>query len=259
MTHRADASTAWSGSSRLSRRPIRKTTSPRSVNLQAFESRFLQDLLQPLAVGLETGREAPRPAAPGSRAPSARRPGRKLRSTKSRKAWSCTGPALTAIVPDSIFDEVEDVVDQLEQVGARRSRWSRANSTCSWREVPVRVVGESLREDQQAVERRAQLVGHVGEELRLVLGGERELLGLLLQRALGAAPPRRSCARPRSSAPRGGCALLLLQLLVGRDCSSSVRPGTAAERLGPHVGGDGVEHDADALGQLLQERRGGRR
>ena len=35
--------------------------------------------------------------------------------------------------------------------------------------MPVRVVGELLAEDQNAVERRPQLVGHVGEELRLVL------------------------------------------------------------------------------------------
>ena len=49
--------------------------------------------------------------------------------------------------------------------------------------MPPRVFGELLAEDQNRVERRAQLVRHVGEELRLVLGGERQLGGLLLERA----------------------------------------------------------------------------
>src|SRR5690606_21704258 len=40
---------------------------------------------------------------------------------------------------------------------------------------------QEAREDEQAVERRAQLVAHVGEELALVARGERELLGALLE------------------------------------------------------------------------------
>ena len=47
------------------------------------------------------------------------------------------------------------------------------------------VVLELLGQDQQAVERRAQLVGHVRDELGLVLRRDRELLGLLLDEALG--------------------------------------------------------------------------
>ena len=80
-------------------------------------------------------------------------------------------------------------------------------------EVAVRVLGELLREDQQAVERRAQLVRHVGQELRLVLRGQRELLGLLLQRRAG--------LLDLAPAPLdllvllGEQARLLLQLLVG--------------------------------------------
>ena len=48
--------------------------------------------------------------------------------------------------------------------------------------LPSGVLGQLVGEDQQAVERRAQLVGHVGEELGLVLRGERELRRLLLER-----------------------------------------------------------------------------
>ena len=53
------------------------------------------------------------------------------------------------------------------------------------RQVALGVVREHLGEDQQAVERRPQLVRHVGQELGLVLRGQRELLGLLLERQLG--------------------------------------------------------------------------
>ena len=49
------------------------------------------------------------------------------------------------------------------------------------REVPVAVLRQHLRQDEQAVERRPQLVRHVREELALVLGDELELLGLLLE------------------------------------------------------------------------------
>ena len=52
-------------------------------------------------------------------------------------------------------------------------------------QVAVRVVAELLAEDQDAVQRRAQLVRHVGEELGLVLRGERQLGRLFLERAAG--------------------------------------------------------------------------
>ena len=61
----------------------------------------------------------------------------------------------------------------------------RANSTCLARQVAFRIVGELLAEDQDRVERRAQLVRHVGQEFRLVLRGERQLGRLFLQRAAG--------------------------------------------------------------------------
>ena len=61
----------------------------------------------------------------------------------------------------------------------------RANSTCLAVRLPSGLSVELLAQDQDAVERRAQLVRHVGEELRLVLRGERQLGGLLLERAAG--------------------------------------------------------------------------
>jgi hypothetical protein len=46
-----------------------------------------------------------------------------------------------------------------------------ANFTCSLDRLPSGIVAEQLGEDQQRVERRAQLVGHVGQEVGLVLAG----------------------------------------------------------------------------------------
>jgi hypothetical protein len=63
--------------------------------------------------------------------------------------------------------------------------WMVRRTRPAWREVAVGVVAELLAEDEDAVERRAQLVGHVGQELGLVLRGEGELRGLLLERAAG--------------------------------------------------------------------------
>ena len=61
----------------------------------------------------------------------------------------------------------------------------RANSTCLAGQIAVRIFGQLLAEDQDAVERRAQLVRHVGQEFGLVLRGQRQFGRLFLQRAAG--------------------------------------------------------------------------
>ena len=60
-----------------------------------------------------------------------------------------------------------------------------ANSTCLSLRFPSGFSLQELGEQEQRVERRPQLVGHVREELRLVLRGQRELLRPLLERAAG--------------------------------------------------------------------------
>jgi hypothetical protein len=76
--------------------------------------------------------------------------------------------------------QIQDVGDELEQVGARRV--DRAHELeLLVGQVALIVLGQQVRQDQQAVERRAELVAHVGQELRLVLARERELRGLLLE------------------------------------------------------------------------------
>ena len=60
-----------------------------------------------------------------------------------------------------------------------------ANSTCFGVRLLLGVLREQVGQDEQAVQRGPQLVRHVGEELRLVLRRQRELLGLLLELLLG--------------------------------------------------------------------------
>src|SRR4029077_8496402 len=70
--------------------------------------------------------------------------------------------------------QVENIGDQVQQVGARTvNRASKLDLLR--RQVALGVVGQLLAEDQDAIERRAQLVRHVGQELGLVLRGQRQL------------------------------------------------------------------------------------
>src|SRR5581483_9913173 len=78
--------------------------------------------------------------------------------------------------------QVENVADQVEQVGAGAVNGARELDLLG-REIAVRIVGELLAEDEDRVERRAQLVRHVGKKFGFVLRGQRQLRGLFLQRA----------------------------------------------------------------------------
>ena len=89
----------------------------------------------------------------------------------------------------------------------------RANSTCFARQVAVRVVAELLAQDQDAVQRRAQLVRHVGQELGLVLRGQRQLGRLFLERAAGLLDLL--VLRLDLDVALGQLLRLLLELLVG--------------------------------------------
>ena len=75
--------------------------------------------------------------------------------------------------------EVENVADQVQEIGAGAVNGARELDLLE-REIAVGVVRELLTQDQDAVERRAQLVRHVGEELRLVFRRQRELGCLFL-------------------------------------------------------------------------------
>jgi hypothetical protein len=102
--------------------------------------------------------------------------------------------------------QVEDVGDQVQEVGARGVDRARELDLLVG-EVALGIVAELLAEDQDAVQRRAQLVRHVGEELGLVLRRERELGGLALDldvAARRAAGPSARAARSTAGGPSGG-------------------------------------------------------
>ena len=128
--------------------------------------------------------------------------------------------------------------------------------TC--RQVAVGVVRELLAQDQDAVERRAQLMRHVRQKFRLVLRGQRELGRLLFERAsrlldllvlafdLGVL--------------LGELLRLLLQLFVRQLQLLLLRLQFRRQLLrlleqpfGLHRRFDAVEHDADSGGELLEK------
>ena len=78
------------------------------------------------------------------------------------------------------FGQIENFVDQGEQVVARTVD-GLGVALLLFVEVARLVVGQHLREDEQRIERGAQLVAHVGQKLALVFGGEGQLLRLLFQ------------------------------------------------------------------------------
>ena len=155
--------------------------------------------------------------------------------------------------------QVEDVADQVQQVGAGAVDGA-GELDLLVRQIAVGVVAQLLAEDQDAVERRAQLVGHVGEELGLVLRGQRQLGRLLFERAAGLLDFL--VLALDLDVALGELLRLLLQLLVGLLQLLLLRLQLGGELLrllqqafGLHRRLDAVQHDADAGGQLLEERQ----
>ena len=80
---------------------------------------------------------------------------------------------------------VQDVVDQQQQVVARRlDRLGMAHLLRC--QVAGPIVGQQPRHDQQRIERRAQFVAHIGQELGLVAARLFQFARLFLQRCLRA-------------------------------------------------------------------------
>ena len=80
--------------------------------------------------------------------------------------------------------EIENVADQVQQVRAGAVNGARELHLLGG-QIAVRIVAELLAQHQNAVQRRAQLVRHVGQEFGFVLRSERQFLGLFFQRAAG--------------------------------------------------------------------------
>ena len=159
--------------------------------------------------------------------------------------------------------QVENVADEVEQVGAGAVNGAGELDLLG-REAAVGVFGELLAEDQDGVERGAQLVRHVGQELGFVLRGERQLAGLFFQRAAGLLDFL--VLAFHFVVLLGELLRLLRELLVGllQFLLLGLQFGGQLLRLlqqafSLHGGFDGVEHDADGGGELIEEgelRRG---
>ena len=165
-------------------------------------------------------------------------------------------------VPDSILDR-----SRMSLISASRSlpeAWIvLANSTCFEVRFASLFLDNFVGEDEQAVQRRAQFVRHVGEEFRLVLGGQRQLLGLFFQGLAGLF--HLAVLAFHFDVLIGQQFGLFAQLLVGLLQFLLLALQFLGQRLRlleqifrARVGLDGVEHDADRFRQLIEERLMGR-
>ena len=221
-------------------------TPPLRGELEGVREQVLQDLLQAVDVGEDRA-----PAASASIS-IAKREALLLGDVAEGLLEVLAGPrrarrpaASIGILPASTFDRSRISLMSAEEVVARGVDRLRELHLLR-REVPVLVLGQHLRQDEQAVERRAQLVRHVREELGLVLGDELELLRLLLEAA--ARELDLVVLRPRAASPcrsaRSACASSSALDRFSSWSSSSVRM-----RRGDHV-----QDDADGLHELIEER-----
>ena len=155
--------------------------------------------------------------------------------------------------------EVQNVGDQVQQVRSGAVNRAREFHLLG-RQIAVGVVRELLAQNQNAVERRAQFVRHVGQEFRLVLRSERQFLGFFFHRA--ARLLDFLVLAFHFHVLFGELLRFLRQLLVGllqfgllrlQFGGQLLRLLQQAFRL--HRGLNAVQHDADAGSQLLQKRQ----
>ena len=125
-------------------------------------------------------------------------------------------------------------------------------------QIALGILGELLAKDQNRVQRRAQLVRHVSQEFRFVLGGQRQLGRLLLKRTAGLLDFL--VLALDFDVTFGELLSLLLKLLVGLLQFFLLRLQFAGELLrlleqafGLHRRFDRIEHDADRGRELFQE------
>ena len=153
-------------------------------------------------------------------------------------------------MPGLDLREVQDLVDQFEQV--RTGRVNRLRELDLFLgERAFRVLRQEARQDQERVERGAEFVGHVRQELRLVAAGEGELRGLVFQREAGLVDfavllfDFGVLLREQFG--------LFFELFVGLLQLGRQRLRLLEQLLGSHRRGDRVEHDADRFGELAEE------
>ena len=155
--------------------------------------------------------------------------------------------------------QIENVADQIQQVGAGAMNGTRELDLLGG-QVVIGILAELLAQHQNAVQRRPQLMRHVGKEFRFVLGSEGEFFCLLFQRSAGLLDLLVFALHFHvlfGQLLRFLCQLLvgLLQLfLLGLEFGGKLlRLFEETFRL--HRGFNTVQHDADAGGELFEERQ----
>ena len=154
-------------------------TSPLLGELQGVGDEVAQDLRNLALVGVQH-----RPSPPAPRRPATRRVVGQQRPQHAAQGAE-QGRRLELLRPEDHFagldlGQVEQVVDQLRQVLGRLADEVDLLLLLG-RQVAVDAVQQDAGQRQDRVERRAELVAHVGEEARLHLRGPAEVVGLLVQ------------------------------------------------------------------------------
>ena len=142
---------------------------PALGELHRVGQQVAQDLRQPLLVGERARPARPARARAGARGPCSSATGRNERSSRvEHRRRPATGAGSTSILPASTFDRSRMSEISVQQVGARAVDRARELDLLARRGCRCGLSASSLRQDQQRVQRRAQLVAHVGQELALV-------------------------------------------------------------------------------------------
>ena len=137
----------------------------RSVNLIALPTRLISTWRSRTGSPTSDARHVGGDVAASARALSRARAARAARSTSSTTLAQVEArPASSSSLPASIFEKSRMSLMTCEQRLGRRARPSRGSSRCSAVELRVE---RQLGHADDAVHRRADLVAHVGEELRL--------------------------------------------------------------------------------------------
>ena len=180
--------------------------------LDGIGQQVFHHLLDPLAVGNDAGR---RVLVDGHFKVQMFLPGQRLKSAfqRIRQADQSQCLGLQFELAGFHLGNVQNVVDQVQQVVAGRvDRLGKAHLL--FVQVALRVVRQQPRQDQRAVQRRTQLVRHVGQELRLVAAGPCQLLGARFKFSLNIAQRHILVVQRQSLLGQPHVGLFQLSLLV---------------------------------------------
>src|SRR5262249_41986545 len=155
----------------------RRATSPSFVNLQALLKRLSRICLSLMGSAVSAPRFSWASTTRRFLFCSASCPA--VSTTSLISGASCTVCGFSSSLPGLDLGEVEHLVDEAEQVGASAMH-ALQRLLRLFRAEACRIFDHHLGQSDDGIERRAQLVAHAGDELRLVLAGKPQLAALVL-------------------------------------------------------------------------------